>query len=109
LRTMLTENAPARGMYCVPLQRRLFLPANEGREMHTHDQSSWSPDSGDRSALHQFEELLQAENEQQEGIHRLVHQGMDEASAGHIEQAEASFSRALALAREHHYPRWQPH
>jgi len=53
------------------------------------------------------EALLLQENEQQEEIDRLTHQGMDEAGAGCLEEAEATFSRALALAREHQYPRWE--
>lgn len=57
--------------------------------------------------VHIAEELLQRENEQQEHIHRLTHQGTDEALAGRLEQAEEIFSQALTLAREQHYPRWE--
>jgi tetratricopeptide (TPR) repeat protein len=76
--------------------------------MHTHDHSSdWLQDPGGDDTLRIFEDILLQENEQQEAIHRLTHQGMDEALVGHIEEAEDLFSQALVLAQEHRYPRWE--
>src|SRR5258708_30882862 len=50
---------------------------------------------------------VQQEEEFQETLHRLSHQGMDYAALGRLDEVERIFSDILARARARDLPRWE--
>lgn len=58
-----------------------------------------APDCSDPSHAHL--------TEQEDQVHRLIHQGIDATEQGELASAQAIFAQALQLARTHALPQWE--
>jgi tetratricopeptide (TPR) repeat protein len=66
-----------------------------------------SPDPKEQGALDCSDPAHTQLTEQEEQVHRLIHQGIDATEHGDLASAQAIFAQALQLSRTHTLPQWE--